>query len=142
MAAGLDISRTGNGIAEVDSARLAAHYRTRSVDMRQAEGMTQFVRSYVKQHLANIGPAPWVRRVEIDFYGQANNPVLISVDLRFGHLMIDTRGLGESNQDVSPGFIISPAKGRPAEYRSKTTFDCVTASWIAEFRDIEDAGSP
>lgn len=43
MAAGLDISRPGCGIAEVDSARLAAHYRTRSVDMRQAEGMAQFV---------------------------------------------------------------------------------------------------
>ena len=55
MAAGLDISRPGCRIAEIDSARFAAHYRTRLIDVRQAQGMAQFVCGYVKQHLANIG---------------------------------------------------------------------------------------
>jgi hypothetical protein len=67
MAAGFDISRAGCGIAEVDSARVAAHDRTRLVDMRQAESMAQLVRGDVKQHLANVGPPTWFWRAEIDF---------------------------------------------------------------------------
>src|SRR5215472_6102058 len=89
MAAGLNISRPGCRIAEIDSARLAAHYRTSLVDMRQAQSMAQFVCGDIKQHLASIGPATWLRLIETDFYGQANNTALISVDLRFTHLMVN-----------------------------------------------------
>jgi len=97
MAAGLDISCPDPRIAEINSTRIAAHYRTRLVDMRQAQGMAQFVCGYVKQHLANISLAAWPRQVEIDYYGQANHTALICVNLGFTHLMVNVRALGESN---------------------------------------------
>jgi hypothetical protein len=115
MAAAVDISGAGRGIVEVDSAWITAHYRTRPVDMRQAQSMAKFVCRYVEQHLANIGAAARFGRIEIDFHGQQNNTALISVDIRFAHLMVDVSGFGKSHQDVGRSSITRPGKGRPME---------------------------
>ena len=98
MAAGGDIRGPYRGIREVDPTRLAAHDRIRFIDMRQAEGMSEFVHGYVEQHLANIGLATWSRRVEIDPYGQSNNTMLVGVNDRFAHLMMNMRRFRESDR--------------------------------------------
>jgi len=43
--------------------------------------MAQLVRGDVEQHLANVGPATWFQRAEIDFYLQTNKAALISVEV-------------------------------------------------------------
>jgi hypothetical protein len=116
MAAGLNISRPRSRIGEIDSARVTAHDRTRLIDMWQAEGMAQFVRDYVKQHLARSGLAVGFRRAETDSYGQANNTTLIGVDLRFAHFVRYVRVLVESNDDIGASFFISPGKRSLMEY--------------------------
>jgi hypothetical protein len=60
--------------------------------------MAEFVRDYVKKHLAGIGLAPWLRRSEINLYRQPNNTAPIGINVCVPHLAV--RGFGKSNQDV------------------------------------------
>jgi hypothetical protein len=115
MTAGPDIGGSGDAILKVNRPGLTTHDRSHLVAVRQAECMAEFVCRYIKEHLMCVSTATGLGRVELDYYRQANDASLISVDFRFTHLVTNVRGATESDQDVRALFIRRPCECRFVE---------------------------